>query len=447
MTTTTDPSSRTPVLGCIADDVTGATDLAINLVQGGMRVVQLLGVPGADLLNRCRDVDAYVVALKSRSIPEQQAIEQSVDALRVLKNSGVTRFYFKYCSTFDSTENGNIGPVAEALMDCLGVKQTIFCPAFPQAARTVYRGHLFVADKLLHESGMENHPLNPMTDANLLRVLSKQVAGKVGLLPYDTVADRTSVQDLQQTSPYPAIDRRLEELATEGVSLVITDACNNDHLGAIAHAVATRPLVTGGSGLARFLPRAYREIGLLRSVEFVPRLPQVSGRSLIVAGSCSAATGRQVKWMQQKCPAWQVDVAAVIADRDTELAKIRAWAAGADQNQPLLVASTAPPQNVADLQNRFGGEAVAAAIEDFLASVTTMLVQEAGIRRLVLAGGETSGAIVGALGIGWLHIGPEICAGVPWTETGEGSSRLALALKSGNFGEDDFFEKALEMLP
>jgi uncharacterized protein YgbK (DUF1537 family) len=435
MVTPQSPSDRSPVLGCIADDVTGATDLAINLVQGGLRVVQILDVPDADLLAAAANADAIVVALKTRSIPRDDAISQSLRTLHALQKAGITRFYFKYCSTFDSTERGNIGPVAEALMGQLGVEQTIFCPAFPRAGRTVYQGHLFVGDQLLCESGMQNHPLNPMTDANLVRFLAKQATGKVGLLAGEVITGGES-----------QIAQRWQTLGENKVSLVVTDACSDAHLATLAGVFASLPLVTGGSGLARFLPSAYRQRGILASADFVPCLPQVRGRSLIVAGSCSAATKSQVEWMRNKCPSHQVDVAAVIADSSNELAKVRTWAEASDASHPLLVASTDSPESVALLQDRFGVEPVASAIEDFLASVSKLLVDELDVRRLVLAGGETSGAIVRELGIRSLHIGPEICAGVPWTQADDGNRLLALALKSGNFGGEDFFETALTML-
>lgn len=321
-------------------------------------------------------------------------------------------------------------------MGQLGIEQTIFCPAFPRAGRTVYQGHLFVGDQLLCESGMQNHPLNPMTDANLVRFLAKQATRKVGLLSSEVINGGES----QVAQQWQAFER-------DNVSLVVTDVCSDAHLATLAGAFASLPLVTGGSGLARFLPSAYRSRGYLEPADFVPCLPQVRGRSLIVAGSCSTATNSQVRWMQDKCPSHQVDVAAVIADRSSELAKIRAWAEAADANQPLLIASTASPESVARLQDRFGIGPVASAIEGFLASVSKLLVDELDFRRLVLAGGETSGAIVRELGIRSLHIGPEICAGVPWTQADNGRRPLALALKSGNFGSEDFFEAALKMLP
>ncbi len=435
MTVATDNSRRGPLLGCIADDVTGATDLAINLVQGGMRVVQVLGVPDSTTLSATGDVDAIVVALKSRSIVKRDAIAISIESLRALKQLGATRFYFKYCSTFDSTEDGNIGPVAESLVNELGVAQTIFCPAFPRAGRTVYRGHLFVGEKFLSESGMQHHPLNPMTDSNLVRFLTKQTSGEVGLLSYDTIAD--SAQRCTE---------QLTMLADRGISMVITDACDNSHLETLARAVTGMELVTGGSGLARYLPQAYRDAGLLTSTEFTPHMPAVPGRNLIMAGSCSGATNRQVQWMGSRCPAWHIDIDALMQDESSALAKLKSWANDSGSHETLMVTSTSAPDRVAAIQDRHGRVEAAGVIERFMARAALMLVHESNVRRLVLAGGETSGAVVRELGIRMLRIGPEICAGVPWTETIGTEPKLALALKSGNFGDENFFATALEKL-
>ncbi len=425
-------SKRTPVLGCIADDVTGATDLAINLVQGGMCVVQLLGIPSVDELAQL-DADAVVVGLKTRSIPSEEAIQQSLACLRNFTQFGIGRIFFKYCSTFDSTAEGNIGPVAAALLDELDARQTVFCPAFPQNGRTVYQGHLFVYNKLLNESGMENHPLNPMTDANLVRFLGKQCDRRVGLL---------KAADLESIS---TVAGNLSTLANDGYSFVVTDACNNEHLTNIASAIAWMPLVTGGSGIGRYLPEAYRETDLLRTSRYEPTMPRFEGRSLVIAGSCSSATNRQVAWMQSKIPCWTVDVAQLIEQPEQTLGQVMAWARENDADAPLLISSSALPDQVAEIQGRHGASVAAEAIESFLSDVATKLVSDLGVGRLVVAGGETSGAVVSKLGIRALRIGPEICPGVPWTET-MGDQRLALALKSGNFGEDDFFERALELL-
>ncbi len=424
-------STRKPVLGCIADDVTGATDLAINLVQGGMCVVQVLDAAAVSDVKTV-DADAIVVALKTRSIPKDDAIALSLEALDALQDVGVERFFFKYCSTFDSTERGNIGPVAESLLKALDARQTIFCPAFPRNGRTVYHGHLFVHGKPLHESGMANHPLNPMTDANLVRFLGKQTSRKIGLLNYDDLAAGDVASNLLS-------------LIDDGCSFVVTDACDETHLQLLASAVSEELLVTGGSGIARYLPDAYRTSGLFESEPYVPSLPRNAGRGLVVAGSCSSRTLEQVAWMAKKCNAWQVDVEAVLADPGTVLERLMLWANAIDPSRAAMIYSSAKSEDVSKLQADHGRDVVAHAIETFLATATARMVDEMDVGKLVIAGGETSGAIVKGLGVRALRIGPEICAGVPWTES-IGGRPLALALKSGNFGDEDFFERALEML-
>lgn len=448
------------VLGCIADDVTGATDLAINLVQGGMRVVQWFGVPTAEELREREsthsvEADAIVVSLKSRSVPAADAIKQSLDALEALQALGAQRFYFKYCSTFDSTPKGNVGPVAEALLERLKTRGTIYCPAFPAAGRTVYQGHLFVFDKLLNESGMENHPLNPMTDANLVRFLAQQTTRPVGHARSESLSDSTgftSDSNSNSNSASQAASRhlaaRLHELHQAGTPHVVLDACNDRDLRECAAAVADLPLVTGGSGLAKYLPEAYRHIGLLESQDHSAKLPNIEGRSAILAGSCSRATQAQVEYMQAKCPVWKINVAEAIQDPNTLVDSILRWSSEQPAVQPLLISSTqsAAQRGTPSAENK----QTATAIESVFGKLAKGLVSELNVRRLVVAGGETSGAVVAALGINVLKIGPEICTGVPWTESLGGTTTsdtpLALALKSGNFGEVDFFETALGML-
>ena len=425
-------TKRRPILGCIADDVTGATDLALNLVQGGLCVVQLLQIPTVRDLQEI-DADAIVVGLKTRSIPRDDAVQQSLACLRVFRDAGLERCFFKYCSTFDSTSEGNIGPVASALLDELDATQTIFCPAFPDNGRTVYRGHLFVHDQLLNESGMEHHPLNPMKDANLVRFLGQQTDRRIGLLAFEHVEGQR-------------IDIRMAELAAEGCSFVVTDACHDRHLQTIANAVVEYPLVTGGSRIARYLPAAYRTSGLIHSKEYMAEHPDIPGRSLIVAGSCSTATNRQVRCARDKTPSWQVDVDRLIQNPEVERTKLIEWASTIPSASTAMVCSTSTPEVVIELQSRHGAKAVASAVEDFLASAAKHFVDECDVTRLIVAGGETAGAVVKKLGVNTLRIGAEICPGVPWTET-IGDRPLAFALKSGNFGQEDFFETALIMLP
>lgn len=432
-TTSSTSLNAKPILGCVADDVTGATDLAINLVQGGMRVIQWLEIPTAQALAAC-DADAVVIALKTRSIDAVDAQTTCVKALEVLRKAGCKRFFFKYCSTFDSTRTGNIGPVAEAMMVALGVDQTVFCPAFPKAGRTVYQGHLFVGDKLLSESGLENHPLNPMDDANLVRFLGCQTTRPVGLLCH---ADLQSVDDATGT---------LASLRSDKIQHVVTDCCHAGHLEVLAAAVESMPLVTGGSGIARYLPDAYRATGILSGHAAAAQPPQVEGREIILSGSCSPATNRQVVIAMENSHAWQLSISDILANASEYRLRLIDWATNCGTDKPLLVYSTAQPNLVRDAQQKYGQAKVATAIEDFLGSVARILVNEHHVRRIVVAGGETSGAVVRDLGIKALRIGPEICTGVPWTESEDSDRPLALALKSGNFGDDDFFHGALEML-
>ncbi len=427
------PVETPPLLGCVADDVTGATDLSLNLVQGGMRVVQWLGSPTVEELRRV-EADAIVVALKSRSVEAADAINMSLSALQTLQTVGCRRFYFKYCSTFDSTAEGNIGPVAEALLQELGGRQAIFCPAFPAAGRTVYAGHLFVNGCPLHESGMQNHPLNPMHDPNLVRVLRQQTRQPVGLLSYADV----------MAGP-EAIARKLRALRDEGRPLVVVDALDAQHLRSIAAACADDQLVTGGSGLARFLPEVYRAQGMLAAKPYAPALPAVAGRSAILSGSCSQATRAQVARQCEWSASWKIDVAQLMNQPDVVFREIIDWVGMQPVNRPLLIYSTADPEYVTALQERFGRALVADRIEQMQARIAEVLVADYGVRRLVVAGGETSAAVAAALDVRALRIGPEIAPGVPWTESLR-DPPLALAFKSGNFGGEDFFRTALEML-
>ena len=422
------------VLGCIADDFTGATDLANNLVRGGMRVVQAIGVPAQPL---DAQADAVVVALKSRTLPVHEAIAQSLAALRWLQAQGAQQIYFKYCSTFDSTIQGNIGPVAEALMAALGTDFTIATPAFPDNHRTVFKGHLFVGDALLNESGMQNHPLTPMNDANLVRVLQGQCAGQVGLIDYRVVAQGGA-----------AIQARIAQLRSQGVRLAVVDAISNDDLMRLAPALKGMPLVTAGSGVAIGLPGNF---GLAPS-STASALPPAAGWQAVVSGSCSLATNRQVQaFIASGRPALAVDplqIAARQAAGGDVVADTLAWAQPLLAQGPVLVYSSAEAKAVKAVQEQLGAEAASALVEHTLASIARGLVT-LGVRQLVLAGGETSGACVQALNISQLRIGPQIDPGVPWCHAQSDAAAgagLHLTLKSGNFGTDDFFSKAFGQL-
>jgi uncharacterized protein YgbK (DUF1537 family) len=415
------------LLGCIADDFTGATDLANTLVRQGMSATVLLGVPRADAAPPA--TDAVVIALKSRSNPAAEAVRMSLDALEWLKRAGARQLYFKYCSTFDSTDAGNIGPVAEALLAALGEDFTVACPAFPTNGRTVYKGHLFVGDVLLSESGMRHHPLTPMTDALLPRVLQRQSRGCVGLIAFDVVERGAD-----------AIRAAIEKLRADGVRLAIVDALTDAHLVAIGAACANMKLLTGGSGLALGLPGNFRRAGMLEQ-QAAGALPRIGGHAAVLAGSCSAATQRQVLEMRRHCEAFEIDPLAAGADTARQAA---AWAASRLGDKPVLIYSTADPAAVAQVQDRMGREHAGALIERTLGDIARELVSM-GVRRMVVAGGETSGAVVTALGVSGLRVGPEIDPGVPWTAS-LSEEPIALALKSGNFGSDDFFLKAFQKL-
>lgn len=416
------------LLGAIADDFTGATDLANMLVRGGMRTVQLLGVPEGPV----PDADAVVVALKSRTIAAQEAVTQSLAALAWLRQAGARQYFFKYCSTFDSTDRGNIGPVADALMHALDTDFTIACPAFPENARTIFRGYLFVGDVLLSESGMKDHPLTPMTDANLVRVLQRQTARAVGLVRHDAVA----------AGPQ-AIRARFDALRREGAGMAIVDAVSDADLHAIGAACADLTLVTGGSGVAIGLPGNFRNCGLLGAPERAAELPKVPGRAAVISGSCSVATNGQVaEWLKSR-PGFRVDPLQLAAGRPV-VAQAREWAAREIERGPVLVYATANPEDIRAAQAQLGVERAGQLVENCMADVARDLVAH-GVRRLVVAGGETSGAVVQALGITRLRIGPQIDPGVPWTMS-LGEPNILLALKSGNFGAPDFFAKALGMV-
>lgn len=429
-----------PLLGCIADDFTGATDLANMLVRGGMRTVQTIGVPDtAEIAAAAVDSDALVVALKSRTIPAADAVSQSLAALVWLREQGCRQFFFKYCSTFDSTDAGNIGPVAEALLDALadlpGSGFTIACPAFPESGRTVYRGHLFVADSLLNESGMENHPLTPMRDPSLVRVLGRQIHGKVGLVRYDSVARGET-----------AVRAAFGAERAKGTRIAIADALSDSDLHALGAACADMALVTGGSGIALGLPENFRRAGLLCAGRDAAALPRVGGPAVVLAGSASKATNTQVAaWRESRC-AFRIDPLALargepLVDRAVAFARTHF---DAPKPEPVLIYATAEPDEVRAVQHELGGERAGALVEAALASIARAL-HALGVRRFVVAGGETSGAVVQALGVRALRIGAQIDPGVPATVS-IGSTPLALALKSGNFGGVDFFEKALRHL-
>ena len=421
-------STQPLALGCIADDFTGATDLANNLVRAGMRVMQTIGVPSQPLDVQ---VDAVVVALKSRTIPASEAIDQSLHALRWLQRQGAQQIYFKYCSTFDSTAEGNIGPVTEALMDALDTDFTIATPAFPDNGRTVFKGYLFAGNVLLNESGMQNHPLTPMRDSNLVRVMQAQTKRRVGLIDHTVVSRGVD-----------AIRVQMAQLTREGVGVAIVDATCNEDLLRLGAALKDMPLVTAGSSVAIGLPANW---GFSPS-QTASQLPVARGFRAIVSGSCSQATQRQVAhFKKQGLPALALDPMQLAGDSQMLVDQVIAWAKPLLSKGPVLVYSTAEPEAVKSIQARLGVVEAGTLVEHALAAIARGLVDE-GVQQLVVAGGETSGACVQALGITQLQIGPQIDPGVPWCHANSEARDLHITLKSGNFGSDDFFTHAFSVL-
>jgi 3-dehydrotetronate 4-kinase len=414
-------------LGCIADDFTGATDLSNNLVRAGMRVTQLFGVPDVGGRNRA---DAAVIALKTRTVSVDEAVTQSLAACRWLRDAGATQIYFKYCSTFDSTPRGNIGPVIDALLGELDADFTIATPSFPENGRSVYMGNLFVGSQLLSESSMRDHPLTPMTDSNLVRVLQAQSRSRVGLLPHAVV----NAGDAE-------VRAHVSRLRIEGFNVAIADAITNEDLMTLGRASKDWALVTGGSGLAIGLPQNWN----LAQRDSAGKLPRASGHKAVISGSCSSATNAQVAdWLSRKLPAFAVDAlrlaggAAVIDDAVN-------WALPHLQSGPILIYSTTEPAEVRRIQQQLGGARAGEMLEQALAEIAARLVA-AGVRQLIIAGGETSGACVTRLGIRAMQIGAQIDPGVPWCYADSETEPLHLALKSGNFGGTDFFTRAFEVL-
>lgn len=419
------------ILGAIADDLTGASDLALTLAREGMRTIQTVGLPLAGL--NLAAVDAVVISMKSRTNPAEEAVEMSLAALDWLKKAGARQILFKYCSTFDSTADGNIGPVTQALMGALATDLTVVCPAFPVNGRTIYKGHLFVGNQLLSDSPMRHHPLTPMTDSSLIRLMQQQTSLKVGLIAHDIVSQGAA-----------AIKTAFGAARANGEQILVLDALADEDLRSIGLAVEELPLLTGGSGIAIGLPENFRRAGLLPKDAEATQFDAPTGHSAILAGSCSHATRLQIaEAISAGNPSLKIEPDAISVGTITVEQAVE-WAVSQISGIPLLY-SSADPEEVKKSQARFGREQAGLIIENFFADMAVGL-RNRGFRRLIIAGGETSGAVVGALSPGALLIGPEIDPGVPWTLTiGEGEP-MALALKSGNFGASDFFRKAWRLL-
>lgn len=419
----------TTVFGCIADDFTGATDIAGLLARSGVRVSLRIGVSEAPPV----DTAAFeIIALKSRTAPVEEAIAESRAALKWLQAAGAERFFFKYCSTFDSTPQGNIGPVAEALMADLGVDQTIYCPAFPENGRAIFMGNLFVGQQPLAESPMKDHPLTPMRDSNLMRLLQPQVTRPVGL------ADRLTVAQGAE-----ALRAALNALHADGVAHVVIDAVANADLETIATACHHMPLMTGGSAVAMPLPALYLAAGTLSADAPKAKAPSVEGKTIILSGSCSAMTNKQVAdYIARGKPSFQLDPLALAQNGPQPAID---WLARQDLSAAPLIYATANPQSVSAAQAKLGVAGAGEIIETTL-SACAVAARDAGARRIIVAGGETSGAVTKALGVTQLDIGAEIAPGVPWTYCQSDGHQIALTLKSGNFGQETFFTDAQQKL-
>ena len=418
-------------LGCIADDFTGATDLANMLVKGGLKTIQLLGTPSKN--DVVPSVDAVIIALKTRTIPVEDAIEQSLQAMNWLKNAGAKQFFFKYCSTFDSTDEGNIGPVIDALMAGLETQFTIACPAFPETERTIFKGHLFVGDKLLSDRPMKDHPLTPMRDSNLVSTLSRQTSQKVGLVEYTNISGGPS-----------EIKKAFNQLQKEDVAIAVTDVLNDEHLYFLGEAVKDFKLITGGSGIALGLPSQLKSHENHKEETTVHKLPEVLGKELILSGSCSEMTLAQVNEFSKKYCTLKLNPVE-LAESNSALDNAVDWVIQAKGKKPILVYASAPPDAVKEVQQRLGRDLASSTVENALAKIARAAVQN-GFRRIVVAGGETAGAVVSKLGIKGIMIGEQIDPGVP-TTVSIGNPSIGLVLKSGNFGSADFFEKALKVMP
>jgi len=417
------------VLGCIADDYTGATDLAAMLARSGVPVSLRMGVPeGVPGDDPGAGAAIEVIALKCRNAPVAGAVAECLGALEWLQAAGARRFFWKYCSTFDSTAKGNIGPVAEALMARLDTKQTIYCPAFPENGRAIFKGVLFVGDQPLAESPMKDHPLTPMRDSNLMRLLAPQVGGKVGL------ADRLSV-----ARGADVLRARLDVLRAEGVAHVVVDAVSDGDLGIIAKACHDMSLITGGSAVAMGLPECYRRAGLLTDDAQTDELPSVDSGCIVLSGSCSAMTQAQVAAYLELAQGYHLDPLVIARDG---LGAARDWLAGQDTEAAKIIYATTDPETVRAAQGELGADKAGALIEDALATLAQDAFNQ-GVRRFVVAGGETSGAITQRLGVTRMRIGREIAPGVPWMFASSQGADIALALKSGNFGATGFFAQAL----
>jgi len=421
-------------LGIIADDFTGGTDIAGFLVQNGLSVIQYIGIPKGAVA--APPPDAIIISLKSRSSPIDEAVQESLAAQKWLTQQGCKQIFFKYCSTFDSSDRGNIGPVTDALMEATQCDLTVMCPALPINGRTVYNGYLFVGAVPLNESGMQHHPVTPMTDANLMRLTEQQSKGKAGNIPFEIIAQGTE-----------AIKSSLKRLHAEGVRYVVPDILTDQHLIDLAEAVLDFPLVTGGSGLGMGLARTLVKRHALDSHNSMDAGVPPGGKCIVLAGSSSVMTNAQVSYYRDKAPSHKIDVGKCVADVSLYAAEVADWLTSLDvleQKQAPMIYATSDVNDLQATQKKFGAEISGSAVEQFFSTLAGIL-RSRGYDHFIVAGGETSGAVVKSLKITAFHIGPQIAPGVPWVRAIE--QPVSLALKSGNFGAEDFFSQAQEALP
>jgi len=412
------------LLGVIADDFTGATDIAGFLVANGMKTIQLNGVPQQEM---SLTADAVVISLKSRSCPVNEAVSLSIQALHWLQAQGCQQFYFKYCSTFDSTPQGNIGPVTDALLNELGESFTIICPSLPVNGRSVYQGHLFVQGELLNESGMRHHPVTPMKDANLMRLMEAQAQGRAELVNY---------QQIEQGAE--TIAARFDALRQQGYRYAVVDTLNDAHLASIGRACRELKLITGGSGLAAGIAQNWANALSDQSVAMQAGQPG-SGSTVILSGSCSVMTNRQVAAYQSQAAHFALDVKQCLCE-PAYIEQVLDWVIS-HLNDPLapMVYATAQPHTLHAIQAEFGAQASSQAVEQFFHHLVQRL-QQHGVSNFIVAGGETSGVVTQSLNVRGFYIGPQIAPGVPWVKAID--QPLSLALKSGNFGDEHFFTSA-----
>lgn len=412
-------------LGVIADDFTGATDIASFMVRAGWKVVLFNGVPDGGFNQE--SADAIVIALKSRSITTKAAVEQALAASAWLRSQGCQRQLFKYCSTFDSTAEGNIGPVTDALMAFLGASMTLICPAVPDNGRTILQGHLFVKGQLLNQSGMEQHPVTPMKESSLKKLMEAQSTGHCEVITLDTIKNHAD-----------DIPAALARLAEQKIKYVICDVLDNHDLLTVARETIHFPLITGAAGIGyaiaaldtRHQPADAHVLAISKE-----------GASIVLSGSCSSMTNQQVNFYQQRASSLALDVEKIINDA-AYLQRVTEWALGhAGESLAPMIYATQPPEIIREIQKRYGAEYVSEKIEAFFAALSQNLSQR-GFNKFIVAGGETSGAVSQGLNIRGMVIGHAVAPGVPWTQVL--NEEKWVILKSGNFGDAEFFLKAQE---